>query len=91
MCGASKGEAAGVIFIGCMLTYAISFVLAVLLGKALNRAIFERAFGFGTFDLSMNDLLLFFAFTFAIYLAVCGIYVIRFVKNSAAAVYRRNE
>lgn len=91
MCGASKGAIAGVIFIGCMLTYAISFVLAVLLGKALNWAIFERAFGFDTFDLSINDFLLFFAFTFSIYLAVCGIYVIRFVKNSAAAVYRRNE
>lgn len=91
MCGASKGAIAGVIFIGCMLTYAISFVLAVLLGKVLNWAIFEFVFCFDTFDLSINDFLLFFAFTFAIYLAVCGIYVIRFVKNSAAAVYRRNE
>lgn len=91
MCGASKGATAGVIFIGCMLTYATSFVLAILLGKALNWVIFEHAFGFDAFDLSMNDFLLFFAFTFSIYIAVCGIYVIRFAKNSAAAVYRRNE
>lgn len=91
MCGASKWTTAGVIFIGCVLTYAISFVLAVLLGKSLNWLIFERAFGFDTFDLNLNDFLLFFAFTFLIYLAVSGIYVIRFVKKSAAAVYRRNE
>ncbi len=91
MCGASKKAIIFVIAQGCLLTFVIGFLIAVLGGKLLNFIIFEPAFGFNAFDLKVKDLFIFFVITLVIYLAVSFFYVRRFVRNPAIMVYRRSE
>ncbi len=89
LCGASKGAVIFMITAGCLMTYIISFGLALFLGLALNYCIFIPALGYDSFDLSEWGTL--FILTFAIYFAVMAVYISKFIKSSAVGIYRRSE
>lgn len=89
LCGASKKAVGGIIVLGSLMTYIISFGLALLLGLLLNYVIFIPSFGYNSFDLSECGTL--FLMTLAIYAVVMTVYISKFVKNSAVGIYRRSE
>lgn len=89
LCGASKKAVGGIIVLGSLMTYLVSFGLALLLGILLNNMVFIPAFGYNSFDLSECGTL--FLMTLAIYAVVMTAYITKFVKNSAVGIYRRSE
>lgn len=89
LCGASKMAVIFIITAGCLMTYIISFGLALFLGLALNYGIFIPVLGYDSFDLSECGTL--FILTFVIYLAVMTVYIFKFIKNSAVSIYRRSD
>lgn len=89
LCGASKKAVGSIIVLGSLMTYLISFGLALLLGILLNYRVFIPSFGYDSFDLSECGTL--FLMTLAIYAAVMTVYISKFVRNSAVGIYRRSE
>lgn len=89
LCGASKRAVIFIITAGCLMTYIISFGLALFLGLALNYGMFIPVLGYDSFDLSECGTL--FILTFLIYLAVMTVYIFKFIKNSAVSIYRRSD
>ena len=89
LCGASKKAVSGIIVLGSLMTYFISFGFALLLGILLNYGVFIPSFGYNSFDLSECGTL--FLMTLVIYAVVMTVYISKFVKNSAVGIYRRSE
>ncbi len=91
LCGASKRDITLITVIGCILNYTVSFLLALLLGIAANRFIFQPSLGYDTMDISFGNGLSLFLLFLAVYLAVTIYYAVDFLKNTAVTVYRRSE
>lgn len=91
LCGASKRDITLITVIGCILNYTVSFILALLLGIAANRFIFQPSLGYDTMDISFENGLSLFLLFLAVYLAVTIFYAVKFLKNTAVTVYRRSE
>lgn len=91
LCGASKKDITFITVAGCVLNYAVSFLLALLIGFFANKFIFQPALGYNTMDISFENGLSFFLLFLAVYLAVTIFYTVDFLKNTAVTVYRRSE
>lgn len=91
ICGASKKNIVTMIGIGTFAVFTFSFVVAALLGKAVNLLIFEPFFGYDTYVLEFSDFLLFYVIMLVIYIAVITIFAGKFIKNTAIGNYRRSE
>lgn len=91
ICGASQKNVSVMICIGAFLIFTLSFISSAFLGKIVNLLFFEPIFGYNTFKLTINDILLFYIIMFVIYAVVITIFVGRFIKNTAINNYRRSE
>ncbi len=91
ICGASKRTVVSMIAIDAFLTFTFGFIVAALLGKVINTAIFEPSFGYDTYMLSFRDFLLFYFIMLVIYIVVITIFSGKFIANTAISNYRRSE
>lgn len=91
ICGASQKNVSVMICIGAFLIFTLSFISSAFLGKIVNLLFFEPMFGYNTFELTINDFLLFYIIMLVIYAVVITVFAGRFIKNTAISNYRRSE
>lgn len=91
ICGASKREITVITVLCCLLNYIVSFLLALVLGFAANKFIFEPNLGYNTMDISFENGLSLFLLFLGVYLIVTVFYAVDFLKDTAVTVYRRSE
>lgn len=91
ICGASKGEITVITVLCCLFNYIVSFLLALVLGFAANKLIFEPNLGYNTMDISFENGSILFLLFLGVYLIVTVFYAVDFLKDTAVTVYRRSE
>ena len=91
MCGASRKDIITTIAIGSCIVFSVSFFSAAFIGKIINKLLFEPIWGYNTYDLKLNDYLLFYIIMFFIYTIITVVYSSNFVKYSSVTIYKRYE
>ncbi len=91
ICGASKREITVITVLCCLFNYIVSFLLALVLGFAANKFIFEPNLGYNTMDISFENGFSLFLLFLGVYLIVTVFYAVDFLKDAAVTVYRRSE
>ncbi|MBD5082372.1 MAG: ABC transporter permease [Ruminococcaceae bacterium] len=91
ICGASKREITVITVLCCLFNYIVSFLLALILGFAANKLIFEPNLGYNTMNISFENGSILFLLFLGVYLIVTVFYAVDFLKDTAVTVYRRSE
>ena len=91
MCGASKRNILFIISIGSFLVFTTSYLLAALIGKMLNRLLFEPIWGYNTYMLKLDDYITFYIIMLIVYSTVTMCYCFNFVKSTSVTIYKRCE
>lgn len=89
--GSTFKRLTAILLIGSVVIFSVGFVIAYILGRAVNSFVFSHFFDYDTFALKWGDLVFFFAITLSIYLVVLFLYLRRFRRTSAIGAYRRKE